>query len=175
MTSSEEIDWKKFWQLSAEHANEAVRTGKILPDGTLRLDKSQEKDIRDLTFENTHRRYILGYQKMQEEMDKHKTKRENLTLYRTFFNDIYCAIEDGETVQNYTPISCFEKAYDNSYGDFSMEIQVPAGTNYLVLPENSSNEHGNTIIIPPGFLKLVERNDVGYIFKYLGSTKIFNH
>lgn len=172
MTIDKGQSWEFFWRYSAEHANEAIRLGKILPNGDLNLDIAVDKNPEDILFESTHRKYIDSLKLMDKEIKKN-TFQKNIKLYRNVFNDIYSDININDLVQNDSFISCFMAANDNDYGDFSLEINVPKGINYLTYSEDSELEHGDVVILPPGFLTLIDRNEVGYVFEYKQSTPIF--
>lgn len=162
----DEPTWVKFWKLSAEHANEAMRIGKILPDATLSVDNNEnEKSISDLLFRNTHRYYLDNLLLMDTEINKQTLKRDT-TLYRNVFNDIYHEIDEDDEFQNTCFTSCFIDKYNNEYGDFSIEIRVPRGTHYL--------EYDNNIILPPGNYRLIERNHIGYVIEFIEQIKLFD-
>lgn len=161
----DEEKWVKFWKLSAEHANEAMRIGKILPSGILSIDvEANERHLCDMLFENTHRYYLENLLVMDKLIHNNKLPHDT-TLYRNVFNDIYHEIDETDEFQNTCFTSCFTDKYHNEYGDFSIEVRVKKGTHYL--------SYDNVIILPPGTYRLVERNHIGYVIEFVEQMKLF--
>jgi hypothetical protein len=160
-----ERTWIDFWKISAEHANEAVMTGKILRSGILSIDEEgSEKSISDMIFEPTHRYYLKNL-KVMDELIKQKQMQKK-TLYRNVFNEIYHSFEPGDLFEQMSFTSCFKDKYYPEYGDFCVEVRVKKGTNYL--------EYDNTVILPPGIYKLVECNDLGYVIELHEQHSLFS-
>lgn len=157
--------WVDFWKISAEHANEAIMIGKILKNGKLSIDdEDNEKSIIDMLFEGTHRYYLQNL----KEMDRNIKEKQisNVILYRNVFNDIYHNFEEGDFFEHSCFTSCFRDKYYGEYGDFCVQVNIRKSTNYL--------EYENTVIVPPGIYKLVERSNVGYVIELFEQKSLFN-
>lgn len=160
-----EQKWVKFWKLSAEHANEAIMTGKILRSGQLSIDlEDGEKSISDSCFEGTYRYYLKHLKAMDELMKKQQTR--DMVLYRCVFNEIYHNFDEGDLFEHTCYTSCFKDTYNPEYGDFCVEVRIRKGTNYL--------EYGNTIILPPGIYRLLPNSDIGYVIELVEQRSLFN-
>lgn len=158
------MEWILFWKLSAEHANEALRSGKILKNGSLALDHVSEKEIKDLLFETTYRYYLKFLLEMNELIQKTKLDRDFI-LYRNIFDDIYHELDEGDEFQNTCFTSFFIDDHKNEYGNFTIKINVKAGTHFL--------SYDDVIILPPGIFKLIKRDNMEYIIKLISSESLF--
>lgn len=155
--------WINFWKLSAEHANEALRLNKISRDGKLCTDNN-EVDIKDLVFKATYEYYLKHLIEMDVLMDERTTPHQ-MALYRNVFNDIYHELEDGDQFMNNCFTSCFTDDYNPEYGDFSIKVIVEKGTPYL--------QYDDVIILPPGLFELIERNEIGYVIRFVQRQSLF--
>ena len=150
--------WINFWSLSAEYANEAIRLGKITSNGKLSIPD-------DDFFRPTYTYYLSEFKKMDSLMGRQKLNAD-MTLYRNVFNDIYHELEDDDEFEIRCYTSCFTDNYNSDYGDFPIQVNVKAGTNYL--------SYDNVIILPPGIFKFVERNEVACVIEFISPEDLFS-
>lgn len=151
--------WIKFWEESAENANEAIRLGNILPDGTLACEE-------DNVFHSIFTYYLKNLHVMDREMQKRVTS-SRMTVYRNFFNDIYFEVEEGDEILHKCFTSCSTEKFNSDYGDYKSKISIPKGTPCL--------QHDNLIILPPGTFRLVKRNGIQYILEMTSSLPLFQN
>lgn len=153
---SSDNNWKQFWKISAECANESIRAGEIL---------TETNEIRSsVIFKTVLSKYLKNFQLMDREMQINKLSSKKI-LYRNIHIDIYSDLKIDETLYHSCFVSCFNDTNNDFFGGINLKIIVHSDSPYL--------EYENTIILPSGYYKLVEKNNQNYTIELVESFCLF--
>lgn len=151
-----EVSWTDFWNESVESANEAIRFGKILSDGTFNDDDHLNHEI--------YNYYIKMLKVIDKELSKNLSKSQSV-YSRLMAIDIYHEYDVGDQINSQCFTSCFKGEKDPTFGTIEVSISVPQ--NFPIL------EYDNTVILPPGIFTVMSKGVNSYEFQMMEFRSIF--